>query len=701
MTVFDCNDYDYKDLNEQLVHTFDLQPGELYYYFGDVFYRISPFLILREIENREDPYEIYCYHEYNLKNGRFEYKRYSELDENVSFSQICKDYFLSFQKEFPHTISKANGVICNKFENNYDFFISTSPIDGYEQKVWQFIKSGKSNACLTIRGGGGIGKTALVQYVCNKNIFEPFNMDDIQYVIFCSAKDREYKQTGGLAAHIRILSDESVVRSYQDIIRTIAWVIESDDEIAESLDESRVENELIKTSGVLLIIDDFETLSEEDKKKVVTLSSRLDVMKHKMIITTRSQYMVGEEYYIEGLDRAQTIEFMKERFRRNCTESQCVEFDRFVQDKETRKKIYSITKGLPLLAIQLGNVFVLNGFNDNALNKKENEEEEDFLLGRLYSYFGTKTSKVLFLVIARFFEYGSEDIQHSDLKIMYSLSCERMGIVDVDYEQDLKELKKLNVILVETDYIKISNFISSRIIRKCQDELLENDNVDTDVFDDFLFKSILEFGMKEGVVKYSELDGGKIDYPFIKIFVFENPLMFTNDIRFSILEKHILCLIGEQNKIRDLYTDSRKYFDVQDVENKFAIWAKKHGFIIPELADKRDVKISDSDISPEYYLQEIIYVFNDLEEKIDEFIEMRRKGDVAQSFCRDMMQDIRGRLGSVCNIKLSKIFELDLSKSRDKLIEVKELMDEISITHEFNMKEYEQYIRLEDVIKSM
>lgn len=118
VVVFDNEDYDYQDLNEQLVKTLDLHPRELYYYFGNICYKISPFLILREMPNREEPYEIYCYQEYNLKNGKFEYKRYSELAQNVSYSEICKDYFLSFQEEFPHTISKANGVICNKFENN-------------------------------------------------------------------------------------------------------------------------------------------------------------------------------------------------------------------------------------------------------------------------------------------------------------------------------------------------------------------------------------------------------------------------------------------------------------------------------------------------------------------------------------------------------------------------------------------------------
>ena len=96
VTVFDNDDYDYQDFNEELVKALDIQPGELYYYFENNCYKLSPFLILKEITNREDPYEIYCYQRYNLKNGKFEYKRYSELSDNISYSKICKDYFLSF-----------------------------------------------------------------------------------------------------------------------------------------------------------------------------------------------------------------------------------------------------------------------------------------------------------------------------------------------------------------------------------------------------------------------------------------------------------------------------------------------------------------------------------------------------------------------------------------------------------------------------
>ena len=96
--VFDNEDYDYQDYNEELIKSLDIQAGELYYYFGKNCYKISPFLILRVTPSSIDSPDIYCYQDYNLKNGMFNYKRYSELHDNVSFQEIYKDYFLSFQE---------------------------------------------------------------------------------------------------------------------------------------------------------------------------------------------------------------------------------------------------------------------------------------------------------------------------------------------------------------------------------------------------------------------------------------------------------------------------------------------------------------------------------------------------------------------------------------------------------------------------
>lgn len=699
VTVFDNEDYDYQYFNEQLVKTLDIQPEELYYFFNGVCYKISPFLILKELRNREEPYEIYCYQGYNLRNGKFNYKRYSDLNDNISFSKICKDYFMSFQEEFSHTISKANGVICNKFENNYDYFIYTSPIDSYEQKVWRFINDGKSNACLTIRGGGGIGKTALVQYVCTKNIFEQVGIGYIQFVIFCSAKDREFKQKSGITGHIRAIKDEGIVRSYKEIIQIIAWVLDYNIDIKTETDIKSVEDVLVNTSGVLIIIDDFETLSEIDKKKVVGLSVRLDVMKHKMIITTRSQYMVGEECYIAGLNQTQTISFMKERFKQGFTEVQSNSFENFVNDNDIKNKIYELTKGLPMLAIQLGNMLILNGFNEESLRKREDEEVEEFLLGRLYSYFGTKTSKILFLIIAKLFQYGNGEILHISLKAIYELICERLNVFNIDYKQDLDELKKLNIIIVESDYIRVSNYISIRIMRQCQDELIESESTYSNVFDDILFKNIVDFGIRDGILLYLKKEDVDIDYSFVKIFSFCNSVKFTDDIRFDIIEKHVLGIIDNKDRLRDLYFEACKFFDIGILESKFFSYSKKYGFAVFELENKGGGGDDQEEKGVESFLQEIIDELEVQIDEIDDFIFARNNG-ASKGFCRDTIQSIRGKLGIICNVKLAEIFSLQSEPNITKLQQIKNNIDEISYIKEFkSIKDNRYYIRLKTFLK--
>ena len=283
------------------------------------------------------------------------------------------------------------------------------------------------------------------------------------------------------------------------------------------------------------------------------------------------------------------------------------------------------------------------------------------------------------------------------MQVIYSLLCERQEIVDIDYNQDLKELKKLNIIQIENEYIRISNYISSSVIRRCQDELMEKDSVRLDLFDALMFKNIIELGLKDGLLAYSETTESKIDYAFVKVLVLTNQMQYPNDIRFNLLEKYLLQILDDINSVRDLYRESCKYFEISVVESRFVFWSKKLGFIIPELINKRDVHVDEEEISTEYYLQEIINEFGVQLDAIDEFIIKRKKG-ASQSYCLDTMQGIRGRLGSICNVKLARVFSLNLEGCNEKLQEVKEMMDDISYTPEFSMKEYEQYKHLMELL---
>lgn len=453
----------------------------------------------------------------------------------------------------------------------------------------------------------------------------------------------------------------------------------------------------MKTAGVLLIIDDFETLSEVDKKKVVSLSTKLDVSKHKMLITTRSQYMVGEEYYIESLDREQIIAFMKEHFKQSCSEKKFKEFELFSKEKEIKNQILELTKGLHMLALQLGNILVFHGCKPSSLHRKENEEIEEFLLGRLYSYFGTKTSKVLFFIIANFFQYHREEIGLEDLKTIYFLFCERMHLAHVDFDQDVMELKKLNIIKVESDFIRISNYISSKTLQNCQKDLQESGEIQSHFIDHVFFKTISEHGMKDGLLLYVELEHAKIDKAFIKIFAFEKIGNYTKEVRFLFLEKYLKTMLHDTNEIQNLFIEACKYFEISDVEIKFVAYAKKYGFMLPELEHKGHIVTNEQQVLVDDYFEEVKKEFTDALDLIDEFLIERKQG-ASQSYCLEKMQEIRGTLGSICNVKLAKVLSLDFSNNIDKLEQICELIEDISFTKEFSLKENEQYKRLVELL---
>ena len=276
-------------------------------------FRVDPFLMVKRESNFD--YSFFDYSSFNTANNKFEYCKVSDFDDQPRYSQIVPGYFQSFQKENVYTFCKTNGMICNKFENNYDSFIAIDPITKYVSQIWKFIDNSRSNVCITIRGGGGVGKTALIQYVCTKYLFEPFALKTkFEYVIFCSAKDRELKQTMNIAGAIQYVCTNDIIHNYEDIILLVGNVLGVDyiDRSDESI--SIIEEAIIGQSGLILIIDDFETLEDFEKKKVVSLISRLSIDKHKVVITTRSQYMIGEEYYINELSQEQVLDFMKENF---------------------------------------------------------------------------------------------------------------------------------------------------------------------------------------------------------------------------------------------------------------------------------------------------------------------------------------------------------------------------------------------------
>ena len=91
--------------------------------------------------------------------------------------------------------------------------------------------------------------------------------------------------------------------------------------------------------------------------------------------------------------------------------------------------------------------------------------------------------------IVKFYNQHGEGVVFIDKKPFY--------VYGAIYDQDLNELQKLKIIKVETEYIRISNYISNSILRKCQEELIESEEIPRNLFDMTLFKKIMEFGLME------------------------------------------------------------------------------------------------------------------------------------------------------------------------------------------------------------
>lgn len=158
------------------------------------------------------------------------------------------------------------------YKNYYDFRMKTRVLD--------FIKN-KAFVAVTLWGHGRVGKTATVQSVIDDLPNQSSSRFD--YIVFTSAKDRPFNVITG---DIEVINDN--LDNFDLMIKKINAVLGN----KEKVDVSFITNSERK---ILLIIDDFETFSTDEKLKIQGFINQLDVNKHKVLITTRANLIVGEE----------------------------------------------------------------------------------------------------------------------------------------------------------------------------------------------------------------------------------------------------------------------------------------------------------------------------------------------------------------------------------------------------------------------
>jgi hypothetical protein len=425
--------------------TAKLCPHNIYLRLEGSYFQITPFIQIKDI----DDFYIYSYIEDRLASRAV----FNQLVKtNREYFKVENLIFDSFDID-GNRLKAANGTIINNFENNYKKYINTSIV----KKLVRFLKENKSTEFSTVWGHGGVGKTASIQRVCEVLLSEEKMAFD--YIVFVSAKDRKFNYNKGVIE--KLLGG---VDSYDSAIRYINNIVFDND----CSDPTKI----IGFQGkMLIILDDYETFNPEEKEKLLTFIKSLNILHHKVVITTRSaSNITGEEIEVEELTPNESLNFFDSVLENELS----IDSNLYKQGKEISslsKSIHGLTSGRPLFifqsAIIYGETGSISSMLDSNVNKGINAIE--FLYGRIIDYLSPSAKKL----------FGSmgllttdRDLNNLLSKLQYITNMEKD---ESTFEKSIEELTKLKIItIVDDKYFKV---YSSEIISLMKDSFQDDGSI--------------------------------------------------------------------------------------------------------------------------------------------------------------------------------------------------------------------------------
>ena len=367
--------------------------GCLYIQSGlNTYKKISPFVHV------DLPNKLYIFRGItDLIGGEISYNRIdeSQFDYRKNWSDFLKDYPVTDgEKNYTN-----NGTYINVFENNYKSYINVKSI---KSQVLEFLvgKKSRSTVAITIWGHGGVGKTALIQNICEylSTDTEIVKGKKFKYILFLSAKDRKFN-----AETLQIDSiDDRSVTNFNDLILTINRLLFQ----TESVD---IDNIVSIQSRVLLVIDDFETFSDIDKGKITDFIDLLDPAYHKVVITTRNRFLqIGKPIETNELDKNSSVKFLISIMdtRYNYGLQKLNRLENLIKESKFEDDLFRITTGRPLFLYAFAHILSQYGTDiksllaqDEVLHIASTPEATSFLYGRVYDQLGADPlAQQIFLV---------------------------------------------------------------------------------------------------------------------------------------------------------------------------------------------------------------------------------------------------------------------------------------------------------------
>ncbi len=526
-----------------------------FYYLDEIGYcELSPFVDIDPIHDRYFVFQQLT----SFGKGEFTLLDLFPKDRTllykygVKFEEFCCTQGDSGTEENKwREVNPDNGVVRSPFTLNYmrknqDCYIED--ITDVEKRLKKLILS-PSNLICAVWGHGGVGKTACAQHICMELFKSQKSGDalDFAHIVFVTAKDRIYniatRKIDELSSK-EMEEDYFHVNSLTGILKAIFRVWLNKDVCLEN--EEDIEKAALQLKRydpdkrMLIVIDDYETFSEEEKKRISDFcTGHLDAARFKVLITTRNRdYFTGDKIKCGELDKEGTRDFLKKYMVKTAMDSAKETRRRQIEDYLDNTKdgeedrldiIYKGTGGNLVFICVAANYLAERGFSDSEENREflkgisDTEEAVEFLFGRALDVI-SKDAKNAFIALTAITNQETLGVDRKILDELLSTSG-----VCTSRDKALEELENWKIIERDGETARLT----ARNLLKIMDE--KYDDPANKELVERLDKALYEI-VKNTVEKIddrknqsSSLDGNIISDYEAMISLRRGPLKFRSD----------------------------------------------------------------------------------------------------------------------------------------------------------------------------
>lgn len=337
------------------------------------------------------------------------------------------------------------------------------------EEAVDFCKN-RTDTYQVVCGEGGVGKTTLIFHLIHDVILK--GETQFTRVIFLSAKKYFHDTDHTLE---KIEQDRELtpdIHHYQEFLERLAFYL-LDDDINESeamgledalLSKINGNNKSEKTASIpftFLVVDDLDSLTPDDQENVVSFLKRIR-KKMNALITTRNEKTNGYKIRLSLLNKNDSMKFLEW-----CIEQKQPGDGKQLCDLQDPDLVYYFTEGRPIALKSWGNLLMRNLNVPKAFGRFWTIKQKTIYLYQTTLIQLTHGEQELYQLVCSITDalYPGEkdsDKRSIHLPLLFYLYPDKSK---EEINQELHELKNVNLLRIDNESLFIENIDYSELIR--------------------------------------------------------------------------------------------------------------------------------------------------------------------------------------------------------------------------------------------